>query len=227
MGMTSIRFFLLASLLLSYGGLAHATTDMGENWEKTDEGDGITIYERKEGDLLAFRTAGEVKAPLRQVAGAILDFEHTTEWVDHLEEETILSRPASGQFTEYTHVSTPFVLKDRDFVCLVTVTVDRPEKLVTIESHSVEDAARPRTSFVRGKVVHNEFRLRPGSAPGTTHLEGEFHIDPMGSVPKWIVNMFQHAWPKKAFRAIEDRVAKVKTKIPAPLEDVLKPIDQF
>lgn len=194
-------------------------------WKKADEGDGITIFERKEGDLLAFRAEGIVGAPVLDVAGTILDYEHNTEWVDHLEEETILSRPAPGQYIEYTHVGTPFVLKDRDFVCLVTVKVDEPSKTVSIESHSVEDPAKP-TEFVRGHVVHNEFRLAP-AGPGKTILKGEFHIDPKGSVPKWIVNLFQRAWPKKAFEAIQKRVAKVKPSIPEPLVAVLAPVAKF
>ncbi len=186
----------------------------------------MQIFERHEGDLLAFRTDGIVNAPLRQVAAALLDYKHTTEWVDHLVEETVVKRLNPAQFLEYTHVGTPFVIRDRDFLCQVTITVDRQAKSLTIESHSVEDPSGPTTKYVRGKVVHNEFRLTP-AAGGKTRLEGEFHVDAMGSVPKWIVNMFQHSWPKSAFRAIQKRVDTGKSQIPAALEEVVKPIDQF
>lgn len=213
-----LAFFLAASV--------HAQAASFNDWEKVDGEVGLSIFEKKEGDLLAFRTEGVVDAPLRDVAGAILDYEHTTEWVDHLEEERILSRPSPGQFVEYTHVGTPFVLKDRDFVCLVTVKVNEKEKTVSIESHSVDDPQAPSTKFVRGRVVHNEFVLAPDGT-GKTRLTGEFHIDPKGSVPKWIVNHFQRAWPKKAFHAIQARVASVKPQVPAALEGVLAPIAKF
>jgi hypothetical protein len=220
-----MRIALLLLLLLSSAAPAAAPA-ADDGWKKADEADGITIYEKKEGDLLAFRAEGLVDAPVLAVAGTILDYEHNTEWIDHLEEETVLKRPAPGQYVEYTHVGTPFVIKDRDFLCLVTVTVNEKEKFVSIESHSVVDAVKPPTKYVRGEVVHNEFRLFAAPA-GKTQLKGEFHIDPKGTVPKWIVNLFQRAWPMKAFKAIRERVAAVKPHLPEPLAPVLAPAAKF
>lgn len=200
----------------------------GKDWEKVDEDDGLTIYEKKdETGFLAFRAEGVIDGSVRDVASAILDADHTTDWVDHLEEDRVLSRPGPGKFIEYTHIGTPFVLKDRDFVCEVNVKADEKAKVLSIESHSVDDPGAPRTKYVRGSVVHNEFRLSPDGSPNRTLLRGEFHIDPKGTVPKWIVNLFQRAWPRKAFLAIQKRVKEHKSTLPLALEPAVAPVARF
>jgi hypothetical protein len=196
-----------------------AATAHADGWKQTDDAEGILIFEQEDPNgFLAFKASGIVDAPLHAVAAAILDPKHTPEWVDHLEEDRVIRR-TGGKFLEYTHVSTPIVLKDRDFLCEVNVSVKGD--WLSIASHSVEDPAGPSTSYVRGVVVSNEFRLKPLKG-GRTELKGEFHIDPRGSVAKWIVNLFQHAWPKKAFRAIQKRAGEGKSTLPVELEPILK-----
>jgi hypothetical protein len=218
-------FFLLAVALSAWAApSARAEIAPPEAWAKVDDDGGLRIYEKKEGDLLAFRAEGSVPASVRDVASAILDSAHTPDWVDHLEEDRVVKRLSPSQFLEYTHVGTPFVLKDRDFLCLVTVKVDEKDKTVTIESHSVEDPSVPPTKYVRGTVVRNEFRLSVGASPRETHLDGEFHIDPKGTVPKWVVNLFQRAWPRKAFLAIQKRAAERKSALPPVFEPLFAPL---
>lgn len=204
--------------LLISSSLAFAAAEGG--WKQTDAADGILIFEQTDPNgLLAFRADGIVDSSVHAVAAALLDSEHTPDWVDHLEEDRILHRDGPGKFVEYTHVGTPFVLKDRDFVCEVELHVK--DGALSITSHSVEDAAAPETNYVRGVVVHNEFRLTPLKG-GRTRLKGEFHIDPKGSVARWIVNLFQEAWPKKAFKAIQVRAAEDRSVLPKALEPILR-----
>jgi len=207
----NFTFLFVSSLALASGS---------PDWKQTDDEGGILIFERADPNgFLAFRADGIVHSPLRSVAAALLDSEHTPEWVDHLEEDRILARQGAAKFVEYTHVSTPFVLKDRDFVCEVGLSVKNGSLL--IESHSVEFGAAPETKYVRGAVLQNEFRLTP-LKDRKTRLQGEFHIDPKGSVAQWIVNLFQHSWPKKAFRAIQARAAEGKSTLPKALEPILE-----
>ncbi len=221
-----ISGFLFGLLEIPLPALASAKEPT--EWKKADEDNGISIFERKEDSgFLAFRVEGSVNAPIRDVASTLLDAEHTPDWVANLEEDKIVHRQGPAQFLEYTHVGTPFVLKDRDFLCLVTLQLDEKNKMLTIESHSVEDASVPPTKYVRGSVVHNEFRLSPDGSAGKTKLVGEFHIDPKGTVPRWMVNLFQRDWPKKAFHAIQRRVASVKPTVPVVLESLLAPLAGF
>ena len=225
------RFFLLSVLAIGFAAAhapALAAKEALAEWKKVDEDNGVTIFEMKErSGLLAFRTEGTVDAPVLHVASVLLDAEHTPDWVDHLEEDKVIRSMGPGQFLEYTHVGTPFVLKDRDFLCEVTIQLNETDKVLVIESHSVEDASIPLTKYVRGNVVHNEFRLSPDSSPGKTKLMGEFHIDPKGTVPRWMVNLFQRAWPKKAFRAIQKRVAEFNPAVPKALESVQAALARF
>ncbi len=40
----------------------------------------------------------------------------------------------------------------------------------------------------------------------------EIHADPKGSVPKWLVNLFQKGWPRNTIEGIRKQAAKADVK---------------
>ena len=59
----------------------------------------------------------------------------------------------------------------------------------------------------------------PGFAWGS-RFTGSFPPSPRGSVPKWIVNMFQRAWPKDTFKGIKKQLEK-RGEVPTAFADVI------
>jgi hypothetical protein len=192
--------------------LAQAT-----EWEQTGKtDDGITTF-RKEvpgSDIIAFRGEGDVNAPLTLIASIVFDCTRGTEWVDDLKESHALHKDQSQtlDFVEYDHVGTPFVMKDRDFVSLVTTRVDPANHSMTIKS--VDDPSAPKTTFIRGEMVATFIFTAVGSGKDQkTHVLADIHCDPKGSVAKWIVNFFQKDWPVTTFRNLRKQALKADIKI--------------
>jgi len=179
------------------------------DWELVRKDPDLALYEKEMpgSDIVAFKFDGELNAPIDKVAAVILDYRRTPEWVDHLEESLLLRQVSSTEFVEYTHIGTPFVMKDRDFVLRVKVEFSRLERKLMITNESTEDPSAPAHGYVRGNVVGSTFVLSAIDA-GHTRLSGEINADPMGSVPKWIVNLFQKEWPRSTFDHIQAQLKK-------------------
>jgi hypothetical protein len=173
-------------------------------WEKVRDTDGITVYRSKVPgtSVLAFKGEGRVDVPLLKVAHVIIDPTRGTEWVDSLAESRKLREISELEFIEYDRFAMGFLVKDRDFVSHVTVTPDPGGQDVRIEYVSVVDDAMPLSKrCVRGNLVYSVFHLRP-EGENATRVEAEILCDPMGALPKWLVNLFQKSWPVKTLQAL-------------------------
>jgi hypothetical protein len=195
------------------------------DWEQISQTkDGITVF-RKEipgSDVLAFKGTGTVDAPLALIATVVFDCTRGTEWVEALKESRVLRWESKSQFIEYDHVGTPFVMKDRDFVTRVTTNYEAAKHTMTIEYKSIDDPSAPKTSYILGEMIHATFVLTTTGVgkDQKTAISADIHCDPKGSVPKWIVNMFQKDWPVDTFRNLRKQVSKPDVKVDPRFADL-------
>jgi hypothetical protein len=186
-----------------------AVTPPNLSWEIVRESDGITVYRSKvEGtSVVAFKGEGRVDVALLKVAQVIIDPSRGTEWVDSLVESRKVREISELEFIEYDRFAMPFIIKDRDFVSRVTVTPDPAAQDIRIEYVSVDDAMPPTKKNVRGNLVYSVFHLKP-EGDNATRVEAEILCDPKGSLPKWLVNLFQKSWPVKTLQALRKQAAR-------------------
>jgi hypothetical protein len=126
--------------------------------------------------------------------------------VDSLADSRLIKMYGPREFLEYTHIGTPFVLKDRDFLTHGDVVGDTQEKSITMHIYSVEDPLMPPGKYVRG-TLQGYWKMRALDS-GRTYVIAEMHADPKGSVPKWIVNLFQKGWARETILSLRKQVAK-------------------
>ena len=179
-------------------------------WEKLHETDGITVYRSRVpgSPVVAFKGDGRVDVPLLKVAHVIIDPARGTEWVDSLAESRVVRAISDLEFIEYDRFAMPLFVKDRDFVSHVTVTADPAGADVEIRFVSEADPVMPPAPCcVRGEIVYSVFHLRPDGY-GATRVEAEILCDPRGSLPKWLVNLFQKSWPVKTLQDLRRQAAR-------------------
>lgn len=201
------KFVILCAVVLGF--MTHAAKAV--EWEKIGDDDGVQVFRRDVAGspVVAFRGIGVVDASVPKVMNVLLDYDHVTEWADSVAESKIVKKISPNYFYEYDHIETPFVMKDREFLIDVKIDVDKAKKIATFTSKSVDDPAfPPNPKFVRGRMMESQFSLESIEHGTKTKIDVEVHVDPMGSVPKWIVNMFQKDWPHNTIDAIRKQVKK-------------------
>ncbi|HVJ17421.1 MAG TPA: START domain-containing protein [Polyangiaceae bacterium] len=192
-------------------------------WEKFDEEDGISVYRRDVpgSDVVALRGEAVVAAPILRVASVLTDVSRATEWIDSLEEAKIVRKISDTEYIKWDHIGTPFVLADRDFVFNVKLELKAKEKQMIVRLKSVQDAAAPKTDFVRGHMIYGMYVMTSIDGGKKTKLLTEMLCDPKGSVAKWMVNLFQKSWPHKTITALRAQVKKPDIKDNPKLKDAL------
>lgn len=169
-----------------------------DRWELSDETDGIRVYKQEipGSDVLAFKGEALIDQPLERVATVIFDTSRAPEWVVDLAQSRLVRWIDANNFIEYDHVRTPpIIMKDRDFVSRVQMTIDHAKGEMRFVYGSVEDGEVPETGHVRGDLKNTTFTLTRAEGGKKTHLVGCILADPKGGVPKFLVNFFQKNWP--------------------------------
>jgi hypothetical protein len=219
------RFAVTAVALLVIASGAHA-----DDWKAVETTHGIEIYRRAVAgsDMVAMKGVGVVDAPLWKIASILLDTRRAPEWADSLKESRVVRRLGPDEYVEYNHIGLPFIIKDRDFVSDVQIEVDAASRtfaLVYRPYHASPLALE--THNVRGEILAGRFEA-VSIAPGrTTRLTAELQTDPKGSLPGWLVNLFQRNWPVTTFERLRTQAAKPDIAMPAEFRDVLAQTTTF
>ena len=200
-----------------------------QDWTPISTERGVTIYRRElpGSHLTAMKGTGTVEAPVWKVASILLDTQRAREWVESLKESRVLRRLAPDRYVEYNHVSGPFLMKDRDFVSDVRITVDPQTRTFALAYKPTDDPGAPATRNVRGEILSGLFQATSLEPDKRTELTVEVQVDPKGFIPAWIINFFQKSWPLHTFAAIRTQAAKPDIAMPGAFVDVLTPTRQF
>jgi short-subunit dehydrogenase len=196
----------------------------GPTWEKVRTEDGIVVS-RKEipgSPFVAFRGEGDVDAPLATVGNVLVDVPHEKDWIDSVVEARVLRKVSDTEYIMYSHLGMPAPLTDRDLVTNVTITADSSAKTLTVRMRSVQDGSAPQTGYVRAQLEDSVFVLKSIDGGKRTHVVAEIHCDPKGSVPAFMVNLFQRSWGYKTISSLRRQAAKSSIPSNATLMALLK-----
>jgi hypothetical protein len=217
------RAVALAAATLTVLGIALAPSTSfadGGSWERVRTEDGIVVS-RKEvpgSAFVAFRGEGDVDAPLLSVGNVLVDVPHEKDWIDSVLDARVLHKVSDTEYVMYSHLGMPGPITDRELVTNVTLTVDAAAKTMTVRMRSIQDASAPQTKFVRAEIKDSVFVLRSIDGGKRTHVVAEIHCDPKGSVPAWMVNLFQRNWGYKTITSLRRQSSKQV----APMNDLLR-----
>jgi hypothetical protein len=200
------------SLLLMFSFLTFSPSVMSISietkykWDLAKEVDGIKIFEAdvKGADVVAFRGETTLNFPLERVVSSLADMKRKQEWMHDLKEVRTLEIISPRIRVEYYHSGTPWPLSDRDFVYLAEFKYFPKGDTFVLNLKNAEHKTMPRKKgIVRGKIIESNYYISKTDKPGKTKIAVEILVDPMGSVPKWLVNIFQKDWPRNTLTSLK------------------------
>jgi len=183
---------------------------------------------RAEGkDLFAFKGTGIINASMAKVVGVLDDLKRQKEWVPDLGSIRDVEVINPFERIQYLHIETPFIVSDRDFVYRTRASMNMKDKSMVLEFSSIQDNRIPKTKTkVRGQIVRGMYLLKSIQKDTQTDLVFQVYLDPKGSIPSWLVNATQRAFPKRTIRALRSQVKKKGVKahpwVAAALEGKIK-----
>ncbi|HEY4322526.1 MAG TPA: START domain-containing protein [Mucilaginibacter sp.] len=179
------------------------------DWKLSTEKEGIRIYTSLVPDskVKAIKVEGEFNATASQLVALIMDVNSSAEWVYHVKSSVLVKRVSPSELYYYSEVTLPWPLVNRDFVAHLTVNRNPVTKVVTIDGPAVSGFVSVKNDIVRVTDSKGKWVITPINA-NRIKVEYTIHVDPGGTLPAWLVNMFATEGPLKIFKGIKEQLQK-------------------
>jgi hypothetical protein len=194
----------------------------GQNaWKLVSDKEGIKIYtsEMPDSKVKAIKVECEFNATPSQLVALLMDANTSADWVYHTKSSTIIKQVSPSEIYYYSEVNMPWPTANRDFVAHLTVSQNPITKVIVIDGPAVQGMVPEKKGIVRITNSLGKWTITPF---GLDQLKVQYtlHVEPGGSIPAWMVNMFATEGPQQVFKEI-----KIQLEKPAYKNAVLPYID--
>jgi hypothetical protein len=178
-------------------------------WTLRAEKDGIKVYSilMPDSKIKAIKVIGDFNAAPGQVVALLMDVNTSPQWVYHLKSSWIIKQVSPGELYYYAEVNLPWPAANRDFVAHLTVIQNPDTKAVTIDGPAVPGFVPIKKGVVRIDNSVGKWIITP-LEEGWIQVEYSIHVDPGGSLPSWLVNMFATEAPMRIFKNMRVQLQK-------------------
>jgi hypothetical protein len=201
-----MKKLLLLALVLLAGRLAVSAQTV---WKLSAEKEGIKIYTAQVPDskIKAIKVECDVQASEAQLVALLMDVNSSADWVYHTKTSTLIKQVSPSELYYYSEINLPWPAANRDFVGHLVVTQNPNTKVVEINGPAVPGLVPVKKGVVRIDHSEGKWTITPC---GCDHLKVEYtlHVEPGGSVPSWMVNMFATDGPMQIFKKLKQQIQK-------------------
>jgi hypothetical protein len=180
-----------------------------QEWELRADKDGVKVYssDMPGSKIKAIKVIGEFNATPAQLAAVVMDVNGATEWVYHLKSSTLIKRVSPNELYYYAEVNLPWPAANRDFVAHLTISQDPATKSLIIDGPAVPGYVPVRKGIVRIDNSIGKWIITP-IGNNEVRVEYSIHVDPGGSLPSWLVNMFATDAPLQIFKSLRTELQR-------------------
>lgn len=195
-------FLCQASLLVSLWFVAPSPTP--PDWELIKQGHGIKVYvaNSEASRFKSIKATAVFEGTLDRFRKILLDIEGQPEWVYGTRRAFILKKINSQELIYYVETDLPWPASNRDTVIRMRIQEVPEQHLLTVLSEGAPQAYPRQDKRVRVPhfSAHWEVKDLGKNKLGLTYL---LQVDPGGTLPAWMVNLFASQGPYESFRKLD------------------------
>lgn len=194
--------------------LFKATLGFGQDsWKLKIVEDGIKVYTRSvtNSKIKAIKVECNLAAKPSQLVAVILDINTSCQWVYQSKTAKVLKQVSPAELYYYCEVNVPWPAKNRDFVSHVRVSQDADNKVVTIDAPCVPNMVLVKENIVRITNSVGKWTIAPIENK-KIKVQYELMVDPAGTIPAWLVNLFVTQGPLETFERLKVQLRKPEYK---------------
>jgi len=202
---TANKAFLFALFLILNIASAFGQTD----WKLSTDKEGIKVYTSivPDSKIKAVKVECDLNATPSQLVAVVMDINTAPDWVYHVKSAKMVKQVSPSELYYYSEVSLPWPAANRDFVAHLTVSKDPATKIITIDGPAVPGYVPVKKGIVRIANSSGKWVITPIGA-NQVHVQYSIHVDPGGSLPAWLVNIFATDAPLKIFENLRVQLQK-------------------
>jgi hypothetical protein len=179
------------------------------SWHLESSSDGIMLYSGSvpETRVVPLKAVMTIPGTIEEVSVVLEDIARRGEWISNFSQSVLLERANDYDQIEYLRVNLPWPAQNRTAVIRATITVRDDLKRATIAAESVEShLADKLPELVRAQVHASTFQMT--QVQDHVEVVALVFVDPVGSIPKWMVNYFSRRAARSTLAALRRQVAR-------------------
>jgi len=179
------------------------------DWKLSADKEGIKVYTSivPDSKIKAVKVECDLNATPSQLVAVVMDINTAPDWVYHVKSAKMVKQVSPSELYYYSEVSLPWPAANRDFVAHLTVSKDPATKIITIDGPAVPGYVPVKKGIVRIANSSGKWVITPIGA-NQVHVQYSIHVDPGGSLPAWLVNIFATDAPLKIFENLRVQLQK-------------------
>ena len=200
--MKRLSFFILLSFCITVSAAQYT-------WKLSKNKNGISVYlsDIPGKSLKAVKVECTLTGTFTKLIATISNVAHMEEWVFHNKKSKMLKQIAPLDFIYYTETSMPFPLSNRDAIIHIRIKTDSLPKFLTITGTGEPDFFPKIPTKVRVPHYKASWKVTMPTA-NTIRIYYIVEVDPGGSIPAWISNMFADEGPYGSFSNLAEELRK-------------------
>jgi len=182
-----------------------------DNWTLSAQHEGINVYTRPASNpkLKAIKVVSNMPATNSQLLAAIMDIETCSEWVYHSRKNVMIKQISALDLIYYSELDVPWPCENRDFVVHIQVSQNPQSRVITVNSPCIPGYVPQKDKIVRIPHSVGNWTITP---IGKNQVRAEYvlEVDPMGTIPAWLINLFATKGPLETFKGLKIHVQQDK-----------------
>ncbi len=178
-----------------------------DDWKLQKNKNGIQVYsaEFPDSKIRAIRVVANYDAAPEKIADIVMDINLSMEWVSHLKSCYLIQRVSENELYYYAEVKLPWPVLNRDFVAHLTRIENMQTRTITIYGPAVTGLVPEKKGTIRITNSIGKWIIVPLDS-NQVRVEYALHVDPAGSLPAWLVNMFSGETPMQIFENLRQEL---------------------
>lgn len=180
-------------------------------WKLGKDQNGIKVYTRHVDGYSIDELKAEliVKAPMNAIVAVITDVDNYKNWIYACSTSSILKKISETEQYQYQVNDIPYPFSDRDIAIHFKIWEDPVTKKVFTSSTAEADYIPAKSGLVRIPVFIGGYEMTP-LANGEVFISYQLRLDPGGSIPDWMVNIFIVKGPYESTLKLREMVESKK-----------------
>jgi hypothetical protein len=197
----------MKAFITLYLFLSFASSSAGPGpWILAKEQEGIKIYNRKSEhskfDDIKVETSFDGTAS--QLISILSDVAKYTEWAYATKSSIMIKKISNSEFIYYSEIDVPWPSTDRDLYSHCRIISDHTLHSFKFIAEGIKDYAPVKKDIVRIPLSKAVWNITPLSDKKIS-VEYILELDPGGTVPAWLLNLFSTKGPMETFGNLKKR----------------------
>lgn len=179
------------------------------SWELAREKNGITVFTSKNASskFKSIKVEVVLNGTLDKLVHLLSDAESNKDWIYNTHESYIIKRVSATETLSYTETSVPWPASNRDVPISMQLNLDSKTNTLKVIARGVPNAIPEKKGVVRIPFFNSLWNVK-FDGKSKLYINYFLEMDPGGSVPAWITNLFIAKGPYETFSSLASILSK-------------------